>query len=496
MLLFRPKIQKDECLVSYLIRVSEHNGFKHIGYLLHHAGLDWKNLHAPVHQILTGEFDLSGYLAVLGLSGRKPETAARYQTFKRIIDTSYIFVKYPKVCPVCLAEKGYCLSKWVYLPVLVCSKHNVLLVDVQKQTGTRLSWYRQKLDRFQSNSGAIEVDESPMDSSMLEFSNYFELLAVNANVNPATPAILCGLDFREALTLLNFLAHYQARLAGKAFKPVSMEAHLLALRYLAAWKIIQDWPHSFYSMLSQYIEHPMSSTGVTGINKHYRDLYECLHRQQGNQGIARIKMAFDRYIQAYWPGLVESARITRINLSSPTRSILSKKEAAKLLDCRPERIDKLVQLERLSLIDFKGQSHYLREEVMRLANMIAANWSMDEACEALQVTRYQLKQLLEAEISLVIQKPDKLNRGWLINRAQCEALVASLRQKVRKGSSPDNTVSMAGVQRQGFTIVRLISAMQSGQVEYGVCAETEHPDSLKQFIEFKIHKSAGIKSST
>ena len=54
MLLARPSIEPNECLVSYLIRISEKNGFKHIGHLLRHAGLAWKNNRVPVHQILTG----------------------------------------------------------------------------------------------------------------------------------------------------------------------------------------------------------------------------------------------------------------------------------------------------------------------------------------------------------------------------------------------------------------------------------------------------------
>ena len=41
-------------------------------------------------------------------------------------------------------------------------------------------------------------------------------------------------------------------------------------------------------------------------NKHFRDLYERLNRQKENQGVARIKAEFDRYIERYWPGVLES----------------------------------------------------------------------------------------------------------------------------------------------------------------------------------------------
>ncbi len=476
----------DECLVGYLIRVSELNGFKHIGYLLRHAGLAKKNNRAPVHQILTGEFDLTRYFFALGLTGRVSQTLKINGSFQRIIDTPYIFVKYPKVCPECLAETGYCKYYWVYLPVLACGKHKIMLVDVQPNTGERLSWHRKKLDSFDNHSRAIKHADTPVQPAILLFSKYIESLIFDSAISVSTPTILHGLMFRESLTLINFLAHYRARLVGDEFMPVSLENLSLAQHYQNVWNMLSDWPDSLYALLSQYIERPMSSRGIAGINKHYRDFYERLHRQQENKGIARIKADFDHYIEAYWPGLLESDRITRINLSSSTRNIISKKEAAKLLGSRPERINKLVQMEKLSPVVFKGKVYYLRDQIEALANTIATNWSMAEACEALQLKRYQFKQLLDAGVIPVLQRPDNLNRDWIIDKAQCRNLLKNLRRKARKTQSPEGTVSMAGIQRQGFSIIQLISAMQTGKLEYGVCADKIHPDSFKQFVAFKI----------
>lgn len=490
MLPFRPQINLDECLVSYLIRVSENNGFKHIGRLLHYAGLSWRNSRIPVHRIITGEFDVSGYLLALGLRDCEFETAKMYRTFRRVIDTNHVFVKYPKVCPVCLSEKGYCKFQWAYLSVLSCCEHNTMLVDVQKETGERLSWYRQKLDKFASGSAVIGVTGGPVvQPAAYQLTNYIESLITNGAANITVPTILNGLVFRDALTLINFLALYHARLLGVTFKPVSMENSSLAQHYLDVWKMLQDWPDSFYTMLDQYIDHPVSDRGVSGINKHYRNLYECLYRQQDNQGIARIKTEFDSYIENYWPGIIEADRITRICLTSPIRGIVSKKEAAKLIGCRPERIDKLIQLEKLNAVIFKGKAHYLRDEVEDLGNLIVSNWSMAEACKALQVTRYQLKQLLDAGTISFIQKPDQLNRDWIVDKARCRTLVEQLFKSARSGKMPNNVMSMAGIQRQGYSIVRLISSMQTGKMKYGVCVDVEYPDSLKQFIEFKANDS-------
>lgn len=234
----------------------------------------------------------------------------------------------------------------------------------------------------------------------------------------------------------------------------------------------------------------MSTKGQAGLNKHFRGLYERLHRQQENRGIARIKAEFDRYIEEYWPGVLEPERITRIQLASTARNIISKKEAARILGSRLERIDKLVQQGRITPIVFKGKAHYQRDQVEALANEISSNWTMAEACEALEVTRYQLKQLLDAGAIPAIQKPDSLNRDWVVDKLGCLDLISVLRSNARKSEPPSGALSMAGVQRQGYSIVQLVMAMQSGELQYSVAADVDSTASLSQFFGFKINNMA------
>tara|TARA_Y100000589_G_scaffold295585_1_gene302100 strand:- start:2439 stop:3911 length:1473 start_codon:yes stop_codon:yes gene_type:complete len=488
MLLAKPAPQSDECLISYLIRVSEQNGFKHIGHLLHYAGLNWKNNRAPIHQILSGEYDATPLLSALGLFEYQSKVAPLYQSYRRAIDSPYILVKHPRVCPECLEELGYCKYHWVLLPVVACPRHKRILVDVNPATGKKLRWYRQYLNRFDGDVDPIKATGTHARSSLIQQCLHIEALLAGKQPGSSSPVVLMGLEFREALSLIHFIAHYQARLLAGSFNPVALQSYELAHVYENVWQTLQAWPDSFYSLLSQYVDRPMSSKGQAGLNKHFRDLYERLHRQQENRGIARIKAEFDRYIEEYWPGVLEPERLTRIQLVSPARNIISKKETARILGSRLERVDKLVQQKKLTPVVFKGKAHYLRDQVEALANEITSNWTMAEACEALQLTRYQLKQLLDADVISVLQKPDSLNRDWVIDKAQCQALIERLCKKARRTSPPSGAVSLAGIQRQGYSIVRLVLAMQSGGLEYGVTPDIDHPVSIKQFTSFKIKR--------
>lgn len=484
-LLYRPHIHIDECLVSYLIRVSEKNGFKHIGHLLRYAGLHWKNNRAPVHQILTGEFDLTPCLSALDLPERHSEITPIFQKFKRVVDTPYLLVKYPKVCPECLKELGYCKYEWNILPMLACTKHCEMLVDTHPDTGNRLSWYRQHLNKFDGDSSVVGAINYSVRPAVIQISEYVESQLTGGKRSANIPDVLRGLEITESLSLIHFIGHYQSRLWGGSFNPVAMKNNELGQHYQNIWEMLHAWPDSFYALLSQYIDRPMSSKGIAGLNKCYRDLHERLYRQQENRGIARIKAEFDRYIEVYWPGVLQPERLTRIRLVSRSRNIISKKEAARILGSRFERLDKLVHQKRLTPVVFKGKAHYLRDQAEALANEIASNWTMTEACEALQLTRYQLKQLLDAGVISVLQKPDSLNRDWVIDKAQSQALIERLLEKGHEVSPPSSAISMAGIQRQGYSIVRLILAMESGELEYGISPDNVHPISLKQFTSFK-----------
>lgn len=423
MLLSRPSIKSEECLLSYLIHVSEVNGFKHIGHLMHYAGLNWKNNRAPINQMLSGEYDVVPLLPPLGLPQCQSKIAPVYQLFQRVIDTPYILVKYPRVCPECIEELGYCKYQWTLLPVVACTKHKRILVNMSPTTGKILSWYRQYLNRFDGEDHPIQTDGRHARSCSMQQSKYFEALLSGKQLDSLSPVVLMGLEIKEALSLIHFVAHYQIRLLGGSFNPVALQSYELVHVYENVWKALQAWPDSFYSLLSQYVERPMSSKGQAGLNKHFRDLYERLHRQQGNRGIARVKAEFDRYIEEYWPGVLEPARINRIQLASTARNIISKKEAANILGSRLERVDKLVQQGRITPVVFKGKAHYLRDQVEVLGNEVSSNWTMAEACEALEITRYQLKQLLDAGVIPALQRPDSLNRDWVVDKSGCQALI-------------------------------------------------------------------------
>jgi hypothetical protein len=482
-LLARPRASADECIISYLIRLSELNGFRHVGHLLKFAGLAWKNNRIPVHTILTGEHSLAPYFSNLHLENVPSFGSRIVHSFRRAIDTPYVFVKYPKICPQCLADKGYCNYLWAFLPVTACNIHRTLLIDAYQKTGERLSWYRRRVDGYDEESGALKPVRLPAKAPILQFNKYVEALVTGDASASDAPVIMKELSFRESLTCINFLAQYTARAGGSGFHPYQLKNSDLAAIYLNVWRLLKKWPDGLYALFSQFINNPMSVRGVSGLNKHFRDIHEQLYRRQENAGLALIKEEFDRYIDTYWPGVLEKDRLIRINVPSVS-NIISKKEAALIIGCRPERIDKLVRLNQLTRVVFRGKAHYLRDEAVALAEMHRENWTMSQACSYMQISRYQLKLLLAADVLVAIQKPDKLNRDWIIDRQECERLIGRLIKNARTEFISHISISMAGVLHQGFSIVDLVLLMLDGALSYNFENDEKNPLSMKQFNKF------------
>lgn len=295
MLLFRPKAYSDECPVSYLARVAEGNGFKNFGHLLHHSGIPIANMESAAGKILNGEIKLKDSLASLGIDFDNSKTIQLNKTFRPKIDTEFVFVQYPRACPNCLDSFGYCKATWSFYPVIACNEHKIMLADMVAPNPKKLSWQRAELNPFH------KTDYQPQKASkdVLAFNQYVSLLIMGEDQINTPPSIIEGLGFRESLTLIHLLAHFQARLNNKYFKPRNLDVQSLALRYLSVWKAIHNWPDSFYRLLDKYVGKGENAF----VARHFQSIFDHLEHHQTNLGIARIKEEFIRYIEEYRPEL-------------------------------------------------------------------------------------------------------------------------------------------------------------------------------------------------
>lgn len=375
---------------------------------------------------------------------------------------------------------------WSYISYTACVQHKHLLVDTDPHTGKRLSWYRSSIDRSNEGDPFITNNAPPKASpDTLSFTKTMYCLIEGRPPPKSMPAVLRDLNFAEALSLIHFIAHYQYRLFNNAlFSPASLDNLTVSHYYTQAWQTLKRWPQGFHLLLSQYIDNPMSERGQSGINKHFRDIHEKLHRQRENKGIARLRAAFDQFVEIYWPNAIQTYRLTRISLSSDERPLISQKDAQQILNCREPRIHSLAKQGKITIHQFKGKAYLNRDEIESLAKLFEENWTMEQAVIEIELSRYQLKKLLEAGFVKALQKADHQNRDWLICKKSWLHLIKSFQKTAVKSSIPQGK-TLSGIQKQGFQITELFRLIMKNGIKYNFTPNSTKRNSFKQLTNFK-----------
>lgn len=483
-LLFSESRKPDECPLSYLIRLSEYNGFRSSSKLLFYAGLKWKNNRLPTHTMLTGEFDLNSLLAELSIKPIGETQISNFcKLFRTKIDTPRILSKHPKICPVCIREMGYAKESWNLLPVTCCTKHKIMLIDKDNKN-RMLSWYRPYLAFYDTQHKIeLEVNAPP---KLVELSRIFERLLKKPTECKGGPQILKGLSPNECLSLLNFIAHFQAKIDGNSLLD-SVDNLTISSQYENAFATLKNWPADFHSMLSAFINKPMTKLESVGIRKHFRTLHDQLYLQRENKGILRIKEEFENYLQEKWPTVLNPKRLKRISIDLKKKQYLSITEVEQILSCRIPKIQHLVESGFLHEQTFKGKKYYKRNEVERYLKITTKNWSFSTGCKELCISKHKLIQLLRCQIIPVIFEPTATNRDWLINKKGTVKLMEDLRNNASNQHTSSKRHTLDGWLKTGFTFEQTVRLMLDNKIKYRFLEQKNTPHSFKQFSDFSLY---------
>ena len=158
-LLITPKPEKDEGFISYLLRLTEANGYETPSWIFSLSGLDYMELQWKFTFVFSRSQKLDNLakltsstlddlLSLLYLPAKSQgpnEDNHEYDFFGALLNRSIIRPHYPKVCPKCLAESGYSLRIWDCSLVTACPIHECALLDSCPDCKRRIKCVRNKL---------------------------------------------------------------------------------------------------------------------------------------------------------------------------------------------------------------------------------------------------------------------------------------------------------------------------------------------------------------
>lgn len=178
MMLVHPRPKPDESLSTYLLRVSEDNGYQGVAGLIRLAGLPQGP--ATMHKVLTETGRLPALAETIGRpvadlvnlvytpeKGVKLPTYAEYRG--RRLPLMALRRERVCVCPECLQDDNYGRQEWDWALFAACGRHGKLLLDRCPECGELIGRYRMGVSRCVCGFDFRMAETAAVDISSVSF---------------------------------------------------------------------------------------------------------------------------------------------------------------------------------------------------------------------------------------------------------------------------------------------------------------------------------------
>src|SRR5712692_8365890 len=433
-LLLRPKPDKGESFIGYLVRLTELNGYETPSWILSLSGIDYMELQWKFTFIFShsdrlkklAELTENTLPALLSLLySPSSETKRRgiedeYNFYGAFLNRSIVRPHCPKVCPACLNESGYARSVWDCSLVTACPIHECLLIDNCPECQGAIRCLRNKLSVCSCGCDWREVDQNGLSEHELAVSRQvYKLCGIGPvqagplgkkNINP-----LESLGLRDLVLVLTFIAGLDGNVSwatGRPARSIRLRNTDLHGLFTNAYMVFENWPYNFHQFLNE------KSKGESRLNPHDGKLDTSLKREFGSfyerlyQHLAASQFDFMREAFAHFLTSRLKAQAELIDRSSSVSSSSDHKYIS-LSDGR--RILKITHRALFDLIAAGEIEFVLRNRgttlqyLLRLPDVERMKHKFDESL----TTRALAKELgVECEVVRDLARQGRLKTRW------------------------------------------------------------------------------------
>lgn len=321
-LLLRPKPDKGESFIGYLVRLTELNGYDTPSWILSLSDIDYMELQWTFSFL----FDSSERLEKLAqltdnelsnlttLSYSPPDASQwemsehEYNFYGAFLNRSIIRPHCPMICPKCLRESGYCFRVWDCSLVTACPLHECLLLDSCPKCRRRIKCIRKSLsichcgcDWREIDSQFLAADELAVSRRVYQLCGLLSKTPKEENDNP-----LHSLGLQDFVVVLTFIAGIFRNLAwatGRPSKSIKLPNKDLHQLYSQAYSVFENWPYNFHQFLSKQSRgevrlNPDDGKLDTALKKEFGSFYEHLFQDLDASQFDFMREAFAEFLTA------------------------------------------------------------------------------------------------------------------------------------------------------------------------------------------------------
>jgi hypothetical protein len=316
-----PKPEKDEGFISYLLRLTEANGYDTPSWILSLSGIDHMELQwkftfvfscsegAKKLAKLTGNTpsDLIGLLYLPAPSSKHTTCDVDYNFYGAFVNRSIIRPHCPKVCVQCLAESGYCRRVWDCSLVTVCPIHECLLLDTCPKCKRRLKAIRNRLSVCVCGCDWSELQlDRRCEHEIAVSRRIYQLCRLlpldhhsKGRLNP-----LQSLALQEFVVVLTFIAGLECEMSwatGRPSKSIKLRNEDLHTYITKAYQVFENWPHNFHRFVDQKSKgdvrlNPLDGKLDTALKEEFGTLFKRLYGDLRGSKFDFLREAFAQYV--------------------------------------------------------------------------------------------------------------------------------------------------------------------------------------------------------
>lgn len=400
-LLITPKPEKDEGFISYLLRLTEANGYDTPSWILSLSEIDYMELQWKFTFVfscsegfkkfaqLTGNA-LSDLIELLYLPSPSPKHTtgeADYNFYGAFFNRSVIRPHCPKVCVKCLAEFGYCRRIWDCSLVTVCPLHHCLLLDACPKCERRLKAIRNRLSVCVCGCDWSELQPDLRPEHEITVSRrIYQLCGLLPLDHPSSDRNrLQSLALQDFVIVLTFIAGVEEEMSwatGRPSKSIKLRNEDLHGYFTKAYQVFEHWPHNFHQFLDKKSKgdvrfNPRDGKLDTALKEEFGALFERLYGDLRGHQFNFLRKAFAQFLTNRLRAQYESVDGFFSPPASNDDQYITVTEARRLLKISHDSLLELVKTAEIAF-SVKNQDRTLGY-LLRLADVESVRTKYEQA---------------------------------------------------------------------------------------------------------------------
>lgn len=415
-LLIRPRPIDHEAAISYLIRISQANGFSTPRQLW----LALKNGEAP-----TSFAELMSWMGVTidaqaSLLGPVPhywKSSVNLMPGLCINDYNHHFMRW---CPRCLAESEHLRSDWGLKLQCVCEKHGTPLTDCCPGCGAIQRFERSNIGHCSCGARLDRGESGTTPPKVWAINRWL----AHGSGDDAAFSNLAATDWhRLARFLGQFTADSQPKRPGQISGLHYLEVASAVINRTA--ELLDDWPHQFNELLTVL---QGQGSAKQSVRQSFGRLYRVLYRDLRSPVFQFLRDAFEEYLKENWWGFVCKRNRSFKSETVTNHPRLTMEIAARRAGTSKSLVRHLIQAELIPGVEEKLPSgRHLRSvhqnDVGRISALAEGAMTLGEAAIFLALPERRVRELVIAGVLTPIVSRITTNAAaWLFSKKQLSAL--------------------------------------------------------------------------